>query len=255
MFDLDGTRVVITGAGGGIGGALCAAFAAAGARIVGCDLAESDVPRDCAEAHGFDLRDAGAVATAAEAIVSGGVPDIVVSNAGLTRAEILSQVETTTFADEMDTNFTGAARLSLDLVKHMREGAGNRSFVFVASLNAQAHFGNPVYSAAKAALLAWMRALAAEEGRHGIRANAVLPASVRTNAWDHRIAANPDILSRLATLYPLGRFVTPAEVANAVLFLASPLASGISGAAVNVDAGLMSGNLPFIDAITSSETF
>ncbi len=254
MFDLEGTRVVITGAGGGVGGALCEAFTAAGARIVGCDRSKGDVPGACAEAHGFDLRDAGAVAAAAEAILSGGVPDIVVSNAGMTRAEILSQVEPATFADEMDTNFTGAARLSMDLLTHMRKGKGNRNFVFVASLNAQAHFGNPVYSAAKAALLAWMRALAAEEGRHGIRANAVLPASIRTKAWDHRIAADPDILSRLVTLYPLGRLVTPAEVANAVLFLASPLASGISGAALNVDAGLMSGNLPFIDAITLPET-
>lgn len=254
MFELDGARVVITGTGGSVGGVLCDAFASAGATVVGCDRTEAEVPSVCAEAHGFDLRDAESVAAAAQAIIAGGVPDIVVSNAGLTRAEVLTQVEPSTFAGEMDTNFTGAARLSMDLLPQMRKGTGNRAFVFIASVNAQAHFGNPVYSAAKAALLAWMRAIAAEEGRHGIRANAVIPASIRTNAWDHRIAADPDILARLTPLYPLGRLVTAAEVANAVLFLASPLASGITGTALNVDAGLMSGNLPFIDAITHSGT-
>ncbi len=254
MFELNGARVVITGTGGSLGGVLCDAFAAAGAKVVGCDRAEAEVPGICAEAHGFDLRDAESVAGAARAITANGAPDIVVNNAGLTRAEVLTQVEPSTFADEMDTNFTGAARLSMDLLPHMRKGAGNRAFVFIASVNGLAHFGNPVYSAAKAAVLAWMRALATEEGRHGIRANAVVPASIRTNAWDHRIAADPDVMSRVQPLYPLGRLITPQEVANAVLFLASPLASGITGTALNVDAGLMGGNLPFIDAITHSDT-
>jgi len=58
------------------------------------------------------------------------------------------------------------------------------------------------------------------------------------------------LIRRLARIYPLGRIVTTAEVANAVLFLASPLASGITGTALNVDAGLMAANLPFLDAIS-----
>lgn len=254
MFDLEGARVVITGAGGGVGGALCAAFAAAGARIVGCDRSAAEVPGVCTQALGFDLQDGEAVAAAGAAILAGGTPDVVISNAGMSRAETLADVEPATLATEMDINFTGAARLSMTLLDRMRRSTGNRSFVFIASINAQAHFGNPVYSAAKAALVAWMRALATEEGRHGIRANAVLPASIRTNAWNHRIAADPDILQRVIPLYPLGRMVTPEEVANAALFLASPLASGITGTTLNVDAGLSGGNLPFLDAITLPET-
>ncbi|TNF19016.1 MAG: SDR family oxidoreductase [Rhodobacteraceae bacterium] len=253
MFDLTGARVVVTGAAGSVGGALCRSFAAAGARIVGCDRTAEGIPEVCAETHGFDLADAAAVAEAGAAILAAGAPDILVSNAGWTRAEVLEDVTPETFGPEMDGNFTGAARLSMALLPAMRQGRGNRSVVFVLSVNAQAHFGNPVYAAAKAAGLAWVRALATEEGRHGIRANAVVPASIRTGAWDHRIAADPGILDRLTPLYPLGRLVTPQEVANAVLFLASPLASGITGAALNVDAGLMAGNLPFIDAITNLE--
>ncbi|MCR8722713.1 SDR family oxidoreductase [Frigidibacter sp. ROC022] len=250
MFEMNGARVVITGAAGGVGGALCRSFAATGARIVGCDRTTDGIPELCAESHGFDLADADAVAAAGQAILAGGVPDVLISNAGWTRAEVLKDVTPDAFTAEMDGNFSGPARLCMDLLPAMREAPGNRSIVFVLSVNAQAHFGNPVYAAAKAAGMAWVRAIAAEEGRHGIRANAVIPASIRTNAWTHRIAADPEVLNRLSALYPLGRIVTPQEVANAVLFLASPLASGITGTSLNVDAGLMAGNLPFIEAIT-----
>lgn len=253
MLDFSDTRVVITGAGGGLGAALCDTFAAAGARVVGCDLAPETIPATCAEKHAFDLSDAEAVARAGEAILAEGPPDVFISNAGWTRAEVMRDVTPQLLSTEMETNFGGAARLCLALLPAMREAPGDRSMVFIASVNAQAHFGNPAYAAAKAALMAWVRALATEEGRHGIRANSVVPASIRTSAWDHRIAADPQVMQRVEPLYPLGRLVTPREVANAVLFLASPLASGITGTSLNVDAGLMAGNLPFIDAITPQD--
>ncbi len=251
MWGLEGARTVITGAGGGVGQALVAAFAAAGAQVVACDLPGARLSEaGIAEAHRFDLADLPAVDAAAAAILAGGVPAVVVSNAGWTRAETLGQVTAGNLSHEMDLNFTGAARLSLALLPAMRAGRGNRAFVFVSSCNALSHFGNPAYSAAKAALMAWARAIATEAGRDGVRANAVVPASIRTGAWEHRLAADPGLLDRLRAIYPLGRIVTPAEVANAVLFLASPLASGITGAALAVDAGLSAGNLPFLDAIS-----
>lgn len=132
----------------------------------------------------------------------------------------------------------------------MRALSGNRAFVMISSVNALTHHGNPAYSAAKAALLAWMRAIAVEEGKFGIRANAVIPASIRTAAWDYRLQADPAVLDRLGAIYPLGRIVTTQEVANAVAFLASPMASGITGTTLTVDAGLMAGNLPFLQAIS-----
>lgn len=253
MIDLKGSRVVITGAGGGVGRALCAAFGAAGASLVGCDLDRDLVPDACNEAYAFDLRDDAAVAQVAQHIIEGGVPDVVISNAGWTRAELIDQLDADAYDDEMARNLGGAAKLSLALLPAMRRNKGARCFVFIASVNAQAHFGNPAYSAAKAGALAWMRAIAAEAGSDGVRANAVVPASIRTAAWDHRLEADPGILDRVSRLYPLGRLVTPEEVANAALFLASPLASGITGVALNVDAGLMAGNLPFVDALSSLE--
>ena len=248
MIRLENKRVVLTGAGGGVGTALATAFTGAGATLVACDVEGATLPEGL-ESHRFDLRAQEQVAGAAEAILMGGPPDIFVSNAGWTRAETLEAVTPEVLANEVSSNFTGAADLSARLLPAMR-GRDGAAMVFIASINALAHFGNPAYSAAKAALLAWMRSIAVEEGRHGIRANAIAPGSIRTRVWDHRLEANPNVLDQVTRLYPLGRLVTPAEVANAVLFLASPLASGITGVTLNVDAGLAAGNLPFIDAIT-----
>jgi NAD(P)-dependent dehydrogenase (short-subunit alcohol dehydrogenase family) len=236
MIDMTGARVVVTGAGGGVGRALCATFARLGAQVVACDLPGTDLAD---EAYHFDLRDRDATLAAASAILARGTPSVVISNAGWTRTETLGLCTPDAIEDELVRNFTGAAHFTQAFLPEMRAATGNRAFVFVSSVNALAHHGNPPYSAAKAAMLAWSRAIAVEEGRHGVRSNAVIPASIRTAAWEHRLAADP-----------LGRIVTTDEVAAAVAFLASPAASGITGTTLTVDAGLMAGNLPFLEAIT-----
>ena len=248
MIDLNGARIVLTGAGGGVGRALSATFARLGAQIVACDVPGVDL--GSGEAHHFDLRDRDATLAAAQAILGGGTPSVIISNAGWTRADTFDLCTPEGIEDELTRNFTGAAHFTRAFLPALRAGTGNRAFVFVSSVNALTHHGNPPYSAAKAALLAWSRALAVEEGRHGIRSNAVIPASIRTAAWDYRIKADPAILDKLAAIYPLGRIVTTDEVANAAAFLASSAASGITGTTLTVDAGLMAGNLPFLDAIT-----
>ena len=185
----------------------------------------------------------------ARRVGEGTAPAAVISNAGWTRAETLADVSQAALDHEMNLNFRSAALLSKALLPALRNQPQGAAFVFISSVNAQAHFGNPAYAAAKAALNAWMRAIATEEGRNGIRANAVVPGSIRTGAWEHRLASNPEILATVGKLYPLGRLVEPAEVARAAAFLASPFASGITGATLNVDAGLMASNLPFLNQI------
>ncbi|MGI9485611.1 MAG: SDR family oxidoreductase [Geminicoccaceae bacterium] len=250
MFDFGGERVVITGAGGGVGQALVEVFCNFGAAVVACDVVGADLPQDrIAEAHHFDLLDEPALSDACHRILVNGPPAAVVSNAGWTRAETLEEVTTKALTAEMDLNFKSAAHLSKALIPAMRGRPSGAAFVFVSSVNANAHFGNPAYAAAKAALHAWMRAIATEEGKNGIRANVVVPGSIKTPAWTHRLEQNPAIIEAVGRLYPLGRLVEPIEVANTVAFLASPLASGITGAAIPVDAGISAGNLPFLDQI------
>ena len=250
MIDFGGRSVIVTGAGGGLGKALVEVLASCNARVIACDVDGMDLSADSiAETHRFDLLDDGAVADFAAHAVSDGPPAAVISNAGWTRAETLGAVTTEALDREMNLNFRSAALLSQALLPSMRHQPGGSAFVFISSVNAIAHFGNPAYAAAKAGLLAWMRAIATEEGGNGIRANGIVPGSIRTGAWEHRIAEKPEILGAVSRLYPLGRLVEPAEVARAAVFLASSAASGITGVSLNVDAGLLASNLPFLNEI------
>jgi NAD(P)-dependent dehydrogenase (short-subunit alcohol dehydrogenase family) len=250
MTGLKGKQVVITGAGGGIGSALVEAFAQAGATVIACDrdaLTDEPIAPDHLEV--FDLLDPASISKAAENIVAKfGAPDCLINNAGWTRAELMEDVTPEVIATELQLNLSGVMHFTQSLLPSMLARKVG-SIVFVSSVNALLHFGNPVYAAAKAGIEAYSRAIAVEYGAHGIRSNSICPGSTRTHAWDHRLEAEPLLLPRVTRLYPLQRMVTPEEVANAVLFLASPLSSGITGVTLPVDAGATAGFLPFIDTV------
>jgi NAD(P)-dependent dehydrogenase (short-subunit alcohol dehydrogenase family) len=253
-FRLDGKTVLISGAGGGIGRVLVEAFYNAGAQVVAAD-------RDSTLLVGlpairtvlFDQADAPSTRAALLSdIAAHGAPDIVIANAGFTRAEHLDHLDDAVWASEMAINLNGAYALVDPVLAAMAErGSGN--VVFISSVNALQHFGNPAYSAAKAGLIAYAKAIAVERGAQGVRANVVAPGSVRTPAWDHRIAADPQLLDKVLPHYPLGRMVSPEEVANAALFLASDAASGITGVTIPVDAGLTAGNLRFVNEVLRAQ--
>lgn len=244
---LAGRHVLITGAGGGIGRAMVAAFAGAGAIVSGADQ-DAAMLAELPLAHRlvFDLTDAKASADAfANLAEAGAAPHVLVNNAGFTRGETLDQVDETVWERELAINLTGAFHISKPVAESMaRRGGG--AIVFIASVNGLGHYGNPAYSAAKAGLIAYAKSIAVEMGEKGIRANVVCPGSVRTPAWDHRLAKDPVILEDVISHYPLGRMVRPEDVANATLFLASPLSAGITGAVLPVDGGLTAGNLRFV---------
>ncbi|MFC3075917.1 SDR family oxidoreductase [Shinella pollutisoli] len=255
MIDLTGKTVVITGACGGIGSALVKAFARAGAAVVACDRSAEDLSRlAVAGTACFDVLDAPAARRAAAEIAERhGVPDILVSNAGYSRGEVFELVTDALWHDEVAINLNGTRDFADPVMRQMIE-AGRGHLLFISSVNGLSHFGNPAYAAAKAGVISYMKAIAVEMGRHGLRANAICPGSVRTPAWDHRLEKDPQLIERTAAFYPLRRLVTPEEVANAALFLSSDMASGITGVALPVDAGLTAGNVSFIDEIVRPST-
>lgn len=249
-FDLTGKSVLISGAGGGIGRALVAAFREAGAKVIGADRdADLMADLDLSGTVVFDQADPKATrAAVTQYLAEQGIPDAVVANAGWTRGEVLEQLDDDSWANEVTLNLNGAYAMTAPIVTAMAaRGAG--SLVFISSVNGLGHYGNPAYSAAKAGLIAYAKAIAVERGGQGVRANVVAPGSVRTPAWEHRLAADPTLLDNVIPHYPLGRLVSPAEVAQAAVFLSSPAASGITGTVLPVDAGLTAGNLRFVDDV------
>ena len=123
------------------------------------------------------------------------------------------------------------------------------------SFGTEGFYGTPIYVSAtyiflfivfgsfleKAGMIHLTRLIAVEYGAKGIRANAVAPGTVRTRAWQARADANPDVFREAAEHYALGRIVAPEDVAEAVGFLASPLAGAITGVVLPVDCGLTAG--------------
>jgi NAD(P)-dependent dehydrogenase (short-subunit alcohol dehydrogenase family) len=246
--------IAITGAAGGVGQALCRRFGAGGARIAALDRSERvlDLPDTFApqavtvQARVVDITDAAAVQAAFAEL---GEVHVLVNNAGGSRHPTLGGTDPAGWAEEIESNLNGAYACAHAVLPQMVARNGG-AIVNVGSVNGISALGDPAYSAGKAGLISLTRALALEYGRYNIRANIVLPGTIRSPIWDERRAREPNVLKTLERRYPLGRIVEPDEVAQVVVFLASDLASAVTGAVVPVDCGLTAGNLVMARELT-----
>jgi NAD(P)-dependent dehydrogenase (short-subunit alcohol dehydrogenase family) len=245
----EGKTVAITGGGGGIGSALVRRFAVEGASVRCIDV-DPERAQTAVTAAG-----SAAEAVVADATVAGDVEralagrvDVLVNNTLSATGDNLVTIGEESWRRDLDGTLTSAFLCIRAVLPGMIERGGG-AIVNVASVNGLGYYGNEAYSAAKAGLISLTGSVAARYGRHGVRANAVAPGTIRTAAWDERLAREPDLLTRLARWYPLGRIGTPDEVAACVLFLASDEASFVTGATLTVDGGLTTGQVRMADEL------
>lgn len=240
-FDFTGKRVIVCGGSKGIGRSTAIAFARAGAAVSICARGAEALAATRAElgslghAASCDLADKASVnGYIAQAIAAFGGLDILVNNAsgfGMVDTE-----EGWNSALNVDVLATfRASRAGLDALK-----ASKGNIVNVSSISGfRASTRSPVYNAVKALLINYTMSQASLFAGDGIRVNAVAPGSIEFpgGSWEKRRTEAPDLYNRTLASIPFGRMGTPEEVANVILFLASPLASWVTGHTVVVDGG------------------
>ncbi|HYN00618.1 MAG TPA: SDR family oxidoreductase, partial [Aestuariivirgaceae bacterium] len=197
-----------------------------------------------------DVGDIKAVAEAFNSFAAQlGAIDILINNAGFSEHPTLARTDPKAWQHDVNGNLNGAYYCAHAVLPGMKAKGGG-SVIAIGSVNGLAALGDPAYSAAKAGMISLTQSLALEYGRFGIRANIVLPGTVRTPLWEQRIVKDPDVLTKLIRWYPLGRIVDPVDVARTVGFLASDAAAAISGVVLPVDCGLSAGNIVMARELT-----
>lgn len=240
---LAGKTVVITGAGGGIGRALCTAFAQAGARVVLVDRDEDRAAPLAAEigngafALRCDLAIPAEVNMAAERVEAEGGADILVNSAAILRPGTLESVSEADWSAMLSVNLTGYLTASQAFGRGML-ARGEGALIHIASIaGSQPQPASGAYSASKAATTMMSRQLAYEWGPRGVRSNCVSPGLVLT-PMSAAFYADPEIKARREAMVPLRRIATPEDMADVALFLASSRASYVTGQDIVVDGGL-----------------
>lgn len=241
---LQGSICAVTGAGSGIGRSIAAAFAEAGASAAlldinaeAADAAASEIGRG-AIAVACDVTDDDAVASACKSVLSAfGRCDVLVNNAAFLSAGGLAELDLAEWQRMLDVNLTGYLRCAQVFGAGMLT-RGRGALVHIGSIaGTQTQGFSGAYSPCKAAVSMLSRQLALEWGARGVRSNVVSPGLVRT-PLSERFYADPATRARREAMVPLRRIGDTREIAEAVLFLASPRAAYVTGQDLTVYGGL-----------------
>jgi len=235
-----GKRVLVTGAGKGIGRATALLLAQRGAQVVALSRSEDDLRSLAAaigcETHAVDLADAGAARAAA---VAAQPIDLLVNNAGIARLQSFVEMDVEAFDETMAVNVRAAMIVGQVCARNMIERGVGGAIVNVSSLSAHIGFAlHGAYCASKAALDGLTRVMAVELGAQGIRVNAVNP-TVTLTPMAEKAWSDPAKSAQMLARIPLNRFVEPEEVAQTIAYLLSDDARMINGVSLAVDGGFL----------------
>lgn len=242
MFRLDGKSALVTGASGGIGGAIARALHAQGAAVALSGTRREALAAlaselgDRAQVCAADLRDpAAGEALVAAAEAACGPLFVLVNNAGLTRDGLALRMKDEDFASVLDVDLAAPFRLARASLRGMLKRRAGRIVNIGSVVGATGNAGQANYAAAKAGLVGMSKALAQEVGSRGITVNVVAPGYIDTAMT----AGLPETQrQRLLDAIPLGRMGRPEDVAAAVAYLASDEAAWVTGAVLHVNGGM-----------------
>ncbi|MBC8338496.1 MAG: 3-oxoacyl-[acyl-carrier-protein] reductase [Rhodospirillales bacterium] len=242
MFDLSGKCALVTGASGGIGGAIARAYHASGAKV-GLSGTRKDALDALAGELGegafslpADLSSEGAaeqlIKDAEEAM---GAVDILVNNAGLTRDQLAMRMSDEDWQIVLDVNLTAAFRLSKACLRAMMKKRWGRIIGITSIVGVTGNPGQVNYAASKAAMIGMSKSLAQEVASRGITVNCVAPGFIETPMTD---ALNDDQKENLMSRIPAGRLGASGDIAAACVYLAAEEASYVTGQTLHVNGGM-----------------
>ncbi len=242
MFDLSEKSALVTGASGGIGGAIARSLHAAGAAVAlsgrNTDALDALAAELGERAHVItgDLADADAAAAVAGAAAEAlGTVDILVNNAGLTRDNLMMRLKDEDWLSVLDVNLTAGFRLSRAVLRGMMRNRWGRIIGITSIVGVTGNPGQANYAASKAAMIGMSKSLAAEVASRGITVNCIAPGFIVTPMTD---ALGEDASSKLVEAIPAGRLGAPDDVAAAAVYLASEEAAYVTGQTLHVNGGM-----------------
>jgi 3-oxoacyl-[acyl-carrier protein] reductase len=244
LATLAGQVALVTGASRGIGRAIALALAQQGVRVTGTatTLAGAQAVAQALAAHEgcdgvvLDVNDAAGVDAVVDAVVKRhGTIHVLVNNAGITRDMLAMRMKDDDWDAVLDTNLKAVFRASRAVMRPMMKQRYGRIVNITSVVGASGNAGQANYAAAKAGVAGMTRSLARELGSRGITVNCVAPGFIATDMTDALPQAQRDALLQQI---PLARLGSPAEVAAAVVFLASPQAGYVTGTELHVNGGM-----------------
>jgi 3-oxoacyl-[acyl-carrier protein] reductase len=240
---LDGEIALVTGASRGIGTAIASALAAAGATVIGTATSEGGAQgiSGALGEHGrgvvLNISDDESVAAAIKDIQGNeGAPTILVNNAGITRDNLLMRMKVDEWDDVIATNLSGVYRLSKSCLRGMMKAKKGRIINIASVIGIMGNAGQSNYAAAKAGIIGFSKSLAREIGSRNITVNVVAPGFIDT---DMTRVLPEDQRNAMLQQVPLGRLGEGDDIANAVVFLASPGAAYVTGETLHVNGGML----------------